>query len=74
VDCVDVGYYEYEAFFLIGGSEDMGIYNLNKKTRVRPLATSGSSTGAITAVRLSPKQEYVAFATGTDWLKGIHEL
>jgi hypothetical protein len=52
----------------------MGIYNLNKKTRVRPLATSGSSTGAITAVRLSPKQEYVAFATGTDWLKGIHEL
>jgi hypothetical protein len=74
VDCVDVGCYEYEGFFLIGGSEDLGIFNLNKKTRIRPFATSGTSTGAITAVRISPKNEYVVFATGTDWLKGIHEL
>lgn len=52
----------------------MGIYNLNKKIRIKALATSGSNIGAITAVRLNPKQDYVALATGTDWLKGIHEL
>jgi hypothetical protein len=74
VNCVDVGFHNYEIFSIIGGSEDMAIFNTNKKSKVKTLATAGTSTGAGTAVRLSPKNDYVAFATGSDWLKGLYEL
>ena len=72
VDCVDIGYFNYETYTLIGGSDDLAVYNLIKKSKMKTLASSGTSTGATTAVRISPRQDYVAYATGTDWLKGIN--
>jgi hypothetical protein len=35
---------------------------------------NSTSTGATTFVKLSPKSDYLVYATGTDWLKGLHEL
>lgn len=74
VNCVDIGFHNYDVFSIIGGSEDLGIFNTIKKSKVKTLATAGSATGAGTAVRISPKNEYVAYATGSDWLRGLYEL
>lgn len=52
----------------------MAVYNLNKRSKVKTLSSSNSNVSATTAVRISPNQDYVAFATGTDWLKGLNEL
>jgi hypothetical protein len=59
---------------LIGGSDDLAVYNLLKKSKVKTLSSSNSTVSATTAVRISPNQDYVAYATGTDWLKGLSEL
>ena len=59
---------------MIGGTEDLSSYNLAKKIRVKGIAASSSSTGASTAVRLSPKLDYIIYATGSDWIKGLNEL
>lgn len=45
-----------------------------KRSKVKTLATSSTQVGASTACRFSPKNDYVAFATGNDWLRGIQEL
>ncbi len=74
MNALDIGKYKYDSFAIIGGSEDLAAYNTSKKTKVKTIASSSSSTGATTAVKLSPKVDYLAFATGTDWLKGLNEL
>lgn len=74
VDCVDIGYHNYEIFTVVGGSEDMVIFNNNKKLKARNISTALGTIGAGTAVRISPKNDYIAFATGCDWLKGLYEL
>lgn len=74
VNCVDLGYMSYEVFALIGGTEDLTAYNIVKRSKGNTYSTSNSSTGAATAMRLSPKLDYLVYATGTDWNKGIHEL
>jgi uncharacterized protein with WD repeat len=74
VNCLDLGYHNYEGYTVIGGSEDINIFNTNKRSKVKSLATTGQSQGAGTAVRISPKNDYIAYATGSDWLKGLYEL
>jgi WD40 repeat protein len=74
VNAIDLGYHNYESFSVIGGTEEISIYNTQKKSKARALASNNSTTGAGTAIKLSPKNEYVAFATGTDWIKGLSEL
>lgn len=74
VDCVDIGYHNYEIFTIVGGSEEMVIFNTNKKSKAKTLTIANTTTGAATAVRISPRNEYIAFATGCDWLKGLYEL
>ena len=74
VNCVDLGYYNYEAFSLIGGSEDLSSYNILKKSKGTTISAATSTYGAATAVRISPRMDFVAFSTGSDWTKGIHEL
>lgn len=73
VDAIDIGISNSDFFVAIGGSEDLGIYNHYKKLKVKNL-TPSSQSGASTAVSFSPKYDYVAFAVGSDWLKGIYEL
>ena len=74
VDCVDIGYHNYETFSLIGGSDDLSSYNTFKRSKGHTYSNCSTSVGACTAVRLSPRLEYIAYATGSDWSKGIHEL
>jgi len=47
---------------------------LYRKIKCKTITSSTSSIGAVTAVKMSPKLDYVLYATGSDWLKGIHEL
>ena len=74
VNCVDLGYSAYQAFAYVGGTENLQSYNLVSKNKVDTVTTTTSSVGACNAIRISPKQDYVVYATGTDWTKGIHEL
>jgi hypothetical protein len=74
VNCVDIGYASYESFAFVGGTENLESYNLTAKNKVDTITSASSSIGATTAVRISPKQDFVVYATGTDWTKGIHEL
>ena len=74
VNCIDLGCYKYDPFVMTGGSDDLRGGNLYKKSAMHPISSTTSSVGATTAVRLSPDLDFVAFATGCDWLKGLHEL
>lgn len=74
VNCVDIGYHNYEIFTIVGGTEDIVIFNINKKSKAKTVSISSSLIGPGTAVRISPKNDYIAFATGSDWLKGLYEL
>ena len=74
INTVDIGYYNYTPFTLIGGTDDLCSWNMNKKHKGATITASTSSIGAATASRLSPKLDLIAFATGTDWCKGMHEL
>lgn len=74
VNCVDLGYMSYEVFALIGGTEDLTAYNIAKRSKGNSYASSNNSTGAATAMRLSPRLDFLVYATGTDWTKGINEL
>ncbi len=71
---IDIGYHNYTPFVMIGGSDDLGIYNSCKKTKSKTVTTANTTVGATTAVRIGPKNEYIAYATGCDWLKGLYEL
>jgi hypothetical protein len=55
VNTTDIGYHNYTPFIMVGGSDDLGIYNPNKKTKSKTVTTSSSTIGATTAVRISPK-------------------
>ncbi len=72
VNALDIGKYKYDSFTMIGGSQDLAAYNTVKKTKVKTLASLSTTTGATTAVKISPKVDFIAFATGTDWLKGLN--
>lgn len=74
VNCVDLGYYSYTGYALFGGTDDLCSWNIFKRSKGITITSSSSSIGAATAVRISPKQDFVAYATGTDWCKGMHEL
>lgn len=74
VNCVDIGYYNYEIFTVVGGTEDTVIFNTNKRSKAKNVVTSSGIIGATTAARVSPRNDFIAFATGCDWLKGLYEL
>ena len=74
VNAVDLGYHDYKVFSMVGGSEELSIWNIIKRTKGATISSVSSSIGATTAARICPKQEFVAFATGTDWCKGLYEL
>ena len=74
VNTVDLGMHDYKCYSLVGGTEELGLWNLVKRTKGSTLSSSSSSIGATTAARICPKQEFIAFATGSDWCKGLYEL
>lgn len=74
VNAIDIGYHNYETFSIFAGTEEIAIYNTTKKSKVKTLTTNSTGTGAGTAVRISPKNDYIAYATGSDWIKGLYEL
>ena len=74
VNTVDLGFKNHETFCLIGGTDNLRACNISTKVEGPMITSSSSSIGATTAARLSPTLDFVAFATGTDWCKGIHEL
>lgn len=59
---------------LAGGTDDLGGINIRKNSKSKTYATASTTQGAITAARLSPKLDYVAYATGSDWIQGLREL
>lgn len=73
VDAVDIGVSNSDFCVAIGGTEELGIYNHIRRAKVKTLV-SASQTAATTAVSFSPKHDYIAYAVGSDWLKGIYEL
>jgi hypothetical protein len=74
VNAVELGFHNFEGFAVVGGGEEIAVLNTVKRTKVRALASKDSSTGAGTAIRLSPHNQYIAFATGSDWSKGLYGL
>jgi hypothetical protein len=74
VNCVEIGIHSYSPYLVIGGTDDLSVYNYAKKSKAKTICNANSTIGATTAVRLSPKSDYIAYATGSDWLKGLHEL
>lgn len=59
---------------MIGGTEDLSAYNIIKKNKGTTYISTSASIGAATAVRLSSRLDFIVYATGSDWTKGIHEL
>lgn len=74
VNSIDIGYHNYETFSLSAGTEDIVVFNNIKKMKCKSLITSSSNVPAGTAVRISPKNQYIAYAVGSDWTKGLYEL
>ena len=74
VNTVDLGFKNHETFCLVGGTDNLRTFTLSTKNEGPLITSSSTSIGATTASRLSPSLEFIAFATGTDWCKGIHEL
>jgi len=62
------GKYEFGVFC---GTEEMATYSTEKSLRIKTLGSTGVT---VTAISVSPDCEYYAFATGTDWCKGMEEL
>ena len=59
---------------LIGGTQNLCPTYLKSKRNGLTITEASKSIGATTAARFSPTLDYIAFATGTDWNKGIKEL
>lgn len=73
VNAVDIGLSNQDFYFVVGGSEDMGIYNHYRKTKVRVIVQSPiNQTISTTAISFSPNHQYIAYAVGSDWLRGIY--
>lgn len=71
INCVDIGVNQKgEQFFIIGGTEDLFVFNVRKQ-KIRNFSTT---QGPTTAVRLSPNQDLITFSNGCDWLKGLYQL
>lgn len=68
VNAVDMGTAGYETYSLVGGSDDLKSYNTNKKS----IVTTYVQGNSVTAVRVSPNGDFLAYATGYDWAKGIY--
>ena len=74
VNSLDLGYHNHQHYLVISGPEDISIFNVCKKTKAKTLSQNGVSVGAGTAVKIHPKQEYLAYSNGCDWTKGLYEL
>ena len=71
VNSVDISVKDRKyCFCAIGGSEDGGMHEINKNRKLKNLTNSST----VTAVKVSPDSEYVVFALGSDWAKGLNEL
>jgi len=44
---------------------------LVKKSRTKTIGGGTTSSGSVTASRISPKNDYLAYSTGCDWLRGL---
>lgn len=74
VNTIDISFHNYDPFVMIGGSEDLALYNILKRSKTKTLTAYSTQVGSSTACRINPKNEYIAFATGIDWLRGIQDL
>jgi len=74
VTTVDIGYYNYDTYLAVGGTDDYAVFNIHKKLRSKGLVNPNSAVGSTTASKIHPNNKYIAFANGTDWAKGIQEL
>ena len=74
VNAVDYCRKDNNEICLIGGTQNLCPNNLKSKRIGLTIIESSKSIGATTAARFSPNLDFIAFATGTDWHKGIQEL
>lgn len=70
VNAVDIGLSNNDFYLAVGGSEDLGVYNPAKKTKVKTIVQNNPTT----AVSFNPNHQFMAYAVGTDWLRGLVEL
>lgn len=74
VNTVDIGINGNVYFVVIGGSDEMGIYNHYKRTKGKTIVLPQNGQNiATTAVSFNPKQGYLAYAVGYDWLRGLYD-
>lgn len=57
-------------FCVYGGSEESGMFDITKNKKVKNL----TSASTVTAVKVSSDCEFMIYATGSDWIKGVDEL
>ena len=74
INSLDLGFHNHLNYLVVSGSEEICIFNVNKKSKVKSLSQIGATVGAGTAVKISPNQDYLAYSTGSDWTKGLSEL
>lgn len=55
VNTIDINSHNYEPYVAIGGSEDLALYNIIKRSKTKTLTTYSSQVGSSTACRISPK-------------------
>lgn len=72
INCVDISVKDKKYdFALFCGTEESGIYNLDKSLKIK---TIGTTSVASTAISVSPDSEYYAYAIGSDWCQGMNEM
>jgi hypothetical protein len=60
--------YENKVYLLLAGSEELCVYNLAAKDKVKRIK------GKVTVGRISLDRTYLIYAEGNDWTEGLNDL
>ena len=71
LNSVDINSKERKSFAVYAGTEEAAFFDAQKNKKVKNIT---SSKCAVTAIKISPDSEYLVYATGSDWSKGVDEL
>lgn len=69
---VDIGIGKRTPFYIGYGTFNLQVYDIISKAI--HITVKGNYDSPIVAAKLCPKQIYLVFATGNDWLKGLGSL
>ena len=71
MNSVDISCKDRKHFFCFySGSEETGMFEITKNKKIKNITTANS----VTAVKVSPDSDFLLYACGSDWLKGLDEL